>query len=100
MPAAITRSRMALSCSRLAFQSMGWCLSVDGVDHYLLRLDLLHHLQPGTHIFLTSIVDALSVACPSHEHRLDDKVSMESLHAFDDLVNIIGTVGVIHLINI
>ena len=77
-------------------QTLGGCLTVDGVDHHLLGGDGLDGFKPGSHIFLTRVIYAIT----PHKHRLDDKVSVKCLHPFDNLVDIIVAVGAVHLINI
>ena len=81
-------------------QSLGGCLSVDGVDHHLTGSDFLHCLQPGSHVCLACVIDALAVAFATHEHGLDDEVAVECLHVADDGRYVVGAVGMIHLIYI
>ena len=81
-------------------QSLGGRLSVDGVDHHLTGTDLLHCFQPGSHVYLACVIDALAVAFTTHEHSLDDEVAVERLHVADDGCDVVGAVGMIHLINI
>jgi len=94
-------------------QTLGRCLTVDSVDHYLLGLDLLDDFQPGTHKFFASIVDVerslfesvalrgtLNVEASSHKHCLDDDVPVKGLHVFDNLLDIVGACGAVYLINI
>ena len=81
-------------------QSLGRRLTVDGVDHHLLGADILDGLEPGADVSLTGVIDALTVTFTPHEHGLDDEVAVEGLHPFDDCLDVVGAVRVIHLINI
>ena len=75
-------------------------LSVDGVDHHLLRGDGLHRFEPGVDIFVACVINGFAVAFSAHEHGLNDHMALESLEAVDDEIDIVSAVRVIHLINI
>ena len=81
-------------------QSLGGRLTVDGVDHHLLRSDGLDGFKPGVDVCVACVINGFALTFTAHEHRLDDHVTMEGLEAVDDLIDIIGAVRVIYLINI
>ena len=82
------------------FKSVGRCLTIDGVDHNLLWLNLFDSLKPRSDILLCRIVDRLALIRAAHEHGLDDDVSIEGFHAVDDGVDVVMGVGTVNLINI
>ena len=81
-------------------QSLGGRLTVDGVDHHLLRSDGLDGFKPGVDVCVACVINGFALTFTAHEHRLDDHVTMEGLEAVDDLIDIVGAVRVIYLINI
>ncbi len=78
-------------------QSLGRRFTVDGVDHHLLRSDVLDGLQPGSHIGLAGVVDRLACRYAAHKHGLDDDMSLEGLQTVDDEIHVVGAVGMVHL---
>ena len=76
---------------------MGWGLTVYGVDHHLLGLDLLDDFKPRGYIRLTGVVDALSLTLASHKQGLDDDVAVEGFHALYNLWQVVGAIGVVYL---
>ena len=66
----------------------------------ILRLDCLDCLQPRTDVFLSSVVHALSLISSTHEHRLDDDMSVEGFHVFYDTLHVIGACGPVCLLDI
>ena len=81
-------------------QPLSGCLAVDGVDHHLLRGDGLHRFEPGVDVFVTCIINGFALACAAHKHRLDDDMTVKGLETVDDQVDIVGAVGVVHLVYI
>ena len=81
-------------------QSLCRCLTVNSIYHHLLRLDCLDCLQPRTDVFLSSVVHALSLISSTHEHRLDDDMSVEGFHVFYDTLHVIGAAGPVCLLDI
>ena len=67
-------------------------LAVDGVNHYLAWRDVLYSLKPRNDISLGGVV----YVCTFEEHRLNDRVSVESLYAGNDFVHIISAHGAVN----
>lgn len=67
-------------------QFLVWCLTVNGVDHHFLGLNVFDGFQPWRNIFLTRVVCAIAF----HKHCLDNHVSFEPPHVLDDILHIVG----------
>ncbi len=64
-------------------QFVGWCFTVDCVDHHLFWGDLTDQIEPGRNLFRCGIIDRLSVEAATQEHRLDDQLSVKAFHQLD-----------------
>ena len=85
-------------------QTHGGSIAVDGIDHYLLGTDGLDGFKPGRDVLVARIVYRFFAVClsdlPSHEHGLDDDVSVERFHVFDETGDVVVATGTVYLIDI